>query len=344
MSIAYFTKLSGTSFHQDELAEVKPDKTKLRVVARPDNAYDPFAVEVQALLSMGWTQIGWIQKGKNQGISEHLQHGGTVEIDCKEITGLDKDTLGCNVSILYATDNRLDPIEMKDFEEQEVLFGDSKYVMFDVANHKAYDDEGNELISGSQAEHMFAPEVDLSYAANALSKSTGTKKEDILAMWDHNRDLSADLGTVIHAALEFYFKYHDVMEKIDKNKERAHSATNFMPVYLGEIVDKFIEKSKYREAIVEARIKYKNFTGIVDCLTKNNDGTYTLNDYKVVKALKKVKYKQFGTKVKYHVQQNFYREILEANGIKIAHMYLWQWTGDEWTRHELDKINVLENM
>jgi hypothetical protein len=63
MKHSYYTKLSGTSFRQDAIKKVT-NNTKLRLIPRPENEYDQFAIEVQGLLEDGWTQIGWIPKGR----------------------------------------------------------------------------------------------------------------------------------------------------------------------------------------------------------------------------------------------------------------------------------------
>ena len=344
MKHSYFTKLSGTSFRQETILKCAPFKTNLRCVAHPDNEYDQFAVEVQALTDKGWEQIGWIRKGENEEISKYLQSGGDVLINLSDITGLDKDTKGVNVGIVYGIDDSVDPEMFKDMTPQKVAYGDTDYVFFDEANHKAYDEDGHLLLSGSQAEHKFLKDVDLTYPARALAKSTDCFPEDFLKIWEHNRDLAASYGTTVHAALETYFKYHKIMEKADKHKERDHTAKNWMPEHLGAIVDLFIKTSGYKEAEVEIRIKFGNRTGIVDCLTKNDDGTYTLNDYKITKQIKDVKYEGFGKHKKYTVQQNFYREILEEAGLVVKEMLLWQYDGSEWTKHKLEKINVKESL
>ena len=341
MKTSYYTKLAGTSFRQDAIAKMKVGKTFLRAIAEPENEYDKFAVRVEALLDDGWEMIGYFAKGKNQTIQAELLNGGSVDVVLSGVTGLDKKTLGVNVGVTYGDDSGIDPADMRDFEVQKVAYGDADVVYFDTINHRAYDENGKELLSGSRAEKLLAGEANLSFAAKAMSKTTGAKAEDIMALWDKNRDLSADLGTLIHNALDHYYKYGDVMRKIDENKEREHTAKNWMPDYLGDIVDKFIKTSGITLAETEIRIKWGNRTGIVDNLARTGEG-FTLNDYKVTNEIKQVKYKGLGKKSKYTVQQNYYREILEEAGLHIAKMYLWQWDGKDWTRHELTKENVKE--
>lgn len=345
--ISYYGKASGTSFCQEALAKISPKKTLLRLVPE-ENEYDEFATRIDALLKDGWTKVGYIPKGKNQEINKFLKDGGEVAIECSDITGGTDEhpTLGLNYGITYGDDSAIDPADMRDLERQNVVFGDAEYVYFDTVNHKAYDELGHELLSGSRAEHLFLPDLDLRYAAKALSKSTGAKVDDIMALWDIKRDLAADQGTLIHEALEKYLKYSPVMRQIDENKEREHTAKNWMPEAIGEIVDKFVEASGLKECSnVEVRVKSGTRTGIIDCLLIDETSKrFTIYDYKITSEIKEVKYRVFGKKLKYEVQQNFYREILEDLGYKCDGLYLWQWNGKEWSKHKLEIINVKDNL
>ena len=346
MRTSYYTKLSGTSFRQDAVAKLAKVKgtALMRAVPEPDNEYDKFAVRVEAMLNDGWTQVGYIQKGKNETISKRLLDGFDVNISLSAVTGEDKKTLGVNVAVEWEDDSAIDPADMRDFDRQKVLIGDADYVWFDTLNHRAYDENGRELLSGSRAEKMFVDPFDPKYPAKAIAKKTGVKPDDIIGIWENKRDLSADYGTLIHEALEKYLKYAKVLKKIDDNQERAHTARNWMPEPLGEIVDKFVEASGVTDASdVEVRVKHGNRTGIIDLLLKDDD-TFTLCDYKVMPEVKDVKYKVFGKMQKYSVQQNFYREILEDSGLKCKGMFLWNWDGNKWNKLKVPKINVKENL
>ena len=343
MKVSYYTKLAGTSFRQDVIKKLK-DTAPIRAVPEPENEYDKFAVRVEAMTDDGWEQIGYIKKGSNEKIQKRLLEGYDVKLTLSAVTGEDKDTLGVNVAVEWEDDSGIDPADMKSFEKQPVIFGDADYVWFDTINHKAYDENGRELLSGSNAEKKFVDPFDPKYPAKAISKSTGAKVEDVVALWENNRDLSASYGTLIHASLEKYLKYSPVMRKIDENKERDHSAKNWMPDALGEIVDKFVKASGIKDAqYVECRIKHDNRTGIVDLLLVDLD-EFVIFDYKVMPEIKEVKYKVFGKAMKYIIQQNFYREILEDCGLKCRGMFLWNWDGKEWKKIPVSKINVRENL
>lgn len=337
MKTSYFTKLSGTSFHQKELAQVNPGSTPLRAVPRPDNEYDQFAVEVQALLD-DWTQIGWIQKGKNQDIQKALLDGVKVRIECTDITGQDKDTLGCNVGIEYGED---DSVEIKNFKKQIVVIGDEPFVYWDEENHNAYDSNGKLLMSGSRVERYPFPEFNPTYPAKALAKKTGVKAEDIKDMWEWNGDIASRYGTIIHEALEHYWLYNEQMMMLDDAKDRPCNAGNWMPSDLGEIVESFLEYADIQgEATPEVRVKYKQYTGIIDLLEKVPEG-YIIHDYKVTRELKDMSYPCLNTKEKkYTLQQNCYRYIIEhVLGEGVVAMYLHQWNGRQWDKWSVERIN-----
>lgn len=338
MKISYFTKLSGTSFHQAELARVKPKTTSLRLVPRPDNEYDKFAVEVQALLD-DWVQIGWIQKGKNEAIQKALLDGQDVHIECTDITGLDKDTLGCNVGIEYGEDDSV--VEILRLPEQIVTLGDEPKIYWDEENHKAYSMSGQELYSGSKIEKYPFPEFDPTYPAKALAKRTGVKAEDIRDMWEWNGDVASRYGVLIHEALEHYWLYNEQMAELDVARKRECNASNWMPTDLGEIVEKFLARFGDHEKVTpEVRVKYKQYTGIIDLLEERGDEFY-IHDYKVTKELKEMGYPCLDDKkLKYTLQQNCYRYIIEkVTGRKVVAMLLHQWDGTDWHQHSIDRIS-----
>lgn len=338
MRISYYTKLSGTSFTQDVISELN-ENTALRCVADPKNEYDQYAVKVEAKLNNKWVHIGWIQKGKNQDISKFLQDGGKVDIILNSITGGGEDlNYGVNVGISYGNNDSADQLD-----KVPVRFGDAEYIYFDEKAHRAYSLAGVELVSGSMLEKEYAPQFDPKYPAKAMAKTSGAKAEDIVMLWENNKDLAADYGTLMHRSLELYYKTHKVMDLIDDNKERDRSCMNWMPDHIGGIVDKFIAASGIREAEVEVRVKYGRYTGIIDNLQPTPYG-YIINDYKFAKELKEVKYKEFGKLMKYSIQQNLYREILEKAGVKVFAMNLWQFDGTDWHKVELKKVNIMEKL
>ena len=342
MKHSYYTKLAGVSFRQKAVAQLKPGKTPLRTIAEPENEYDKYAVRVEALLGDGWELIGYIAKGSNVDIHNFLVEGGVVKIECKDVTGEDKDTLGVNVSIEYGED---EIVELSKLTKQSVDFGDTPFVYFDESTHRTYDPEGRLLQSGSETEHKYAGEADLSYAAKAIAKRTGLRVDDITSVWDAKAEMSRMYGTALHRAIELRLLYSDVMDELDEYKKRDHSAVNWMPDYLGNAVDA-VERilqsaifSGYAQRYSEARLKFGNLTGIADLILMNPDGEFRLVDFKTNQEIKNVKY-EFGTKTNYTVQQNHYRTILEKLGYKCNGMDLLHFDGNEWKVIPLERVDL----
>ena len=214
--------------------------------------------------------------------------------------------------------------------------------MFDVANHVYYDEDGNQMISGSVYEEQFSPQANFSYAAKAMAKSTGIKADDILALWDENRDLSASYGTLIHKGLETYFKNYELMIRLDTHKARAHTATTYMPQAVGSIVDKYIALKPDdfpARCSAEVFVRHGNRCGFVDLIEETDAGLVT-HDYKFINQLKQVKYQKYGLHDKYTLQQNFYREVIEANGHTVVDMVLDTFVDGGWDEVPVKRIKL----
>ena len=76
MKISYYTKLSGTSFRQDAVAELSKVKgtALLRVVPEPENEYDKYAVKVEAMLRLdsGRLYSAWQERDNLQSLDGRI--------------------------------------------------------------------------------------------------------------------------------------------------------------------------------------------------------------------------------------------------------------------------------
>ena len=346
MKHSYYTKLSGTSFRQDEIKKMT-NSTKLRVIPRPDNEYDQFAIEVQALLEDGWTQIGWIPKGQNVDMAMWLGEGGSVDISVSSVTGGTESapTMGVNVAVTYG---RNDSVDLSTLLRVRVDYGDADFVYFDEDNHIAYDASGKQLLSGSQFEEKYHPNFDFKYPAKAIAKKTGMHSDDVMDMWNVKRDISASYGTLAHKALEESHNYWNMIEQMDDALEEDKHFERILPNDIADIVERyFLFRTKKTPDFMknkietEVRIKYEGLTGIVDNLEWTDDGFY-IWDYKITDEIKEVKFGKFKDK-KYTLQQNFYRYILEkVTDKKCLGMNLLVWDGAMWKMEPINNIDVEE--
>lgn len=336
MKVSYFGKAAGTTMdgRQDVIALMSP-KTKLVLRREQNNKFDANAIAIDALLDGDWRCVGYIPKEKNENLAKELDKGTRVAIALKEITGGGDKNYGLNYSIEYENDISV---------ELKRLIPDigTGFVMFDEENHAYFDEDGNRMISGSVFEEEFSPIANFSYAAKAMGKSTGIKPDEILELWDENRDLSADYGTLIHKGLETYFKKHELMKRLDSHKKRIHTATTYMPQAVGDIVDKYIALNGAgfaERCSPEVFIRHEGRCGFVDLVEQDGKGLIT-HDYKFVKELKKVKYREYGEYNKYTLQQNFYRTLIEANGHEVHGMVLELFRDGVWGSVEVEKIEL----
>ena len=333
MKVSYFTKIVGVTFEgRQDIIKNMSGAEKLGVQREPNNEYDKNAVAVIALTASGWAPIGYISKESNVKLAEHMDGGGKVEIALSEITGGGEQLFGVNVSIDYETEGstmvKLIPV-----------IGDG-YVMFDPESHTYFDEDGKRMLSGSVFEKEQSKEPNFGYIAKAVSKTTGVPSEDILEIWNSNRDMAAEYGTLMHKGLETYIKNFDKMRQIDSARERAHTAMNFMPESIGLVVDSFIGRFSEdfpKKCIPEAFVRYKDRCGFIDILKEEGNNSYSIYDYKFTKNIDEIKYQDYGKKTKYTLQQNFYREIIEANGHKVNTMSV-EWYKDGWSSVKIEKV------
>ena len=338
MRISYFTKAVGVTFEdrQSSIARM-PATAKLKLRREPNNEYDANAIAIDSLIDNEWLPIGYIAKEKNKRLAEEMDKGTKVKVSLSEVTGgIDDKALGVNIAIEYehAGETQL--------EEIIPVIG-TGYVMFDRVNHIYFDEEGNQMISGSKYEDMYSPDVDFSYAAKAMSKSTGIKPDMILDLWKENGNLSAEYGTAMHQGMEMYFKSHQLMKQLDGAKERPHTATTYMPQAVGEVVDQYIadrDEGFADRCSPEVFVRYGNRCGYVDLIEQDDKQVIDLHDYKFIKQLKRVKYQHYGTHNKYTLQQNFYREIIEANGYKVRSMTLDIYKDGSWEKSPVERIKL----
>lgn len=334
--ISYHTKAVGVTFEgrQDTLAMLKED-TPLRLVREPENEYDPNAIAIEAKLDE-WKPVGYIAMLKNQILANEMDAGTHVTCKLASVTGGEDKNLGLNIFIKYKPTNLNLKRLIPDIGEG--------YVMYDEANHTYYDEQGKQMISGSLFEAEHKPAVNLFFPAKATAKAVDCKPNEVTDLWDLHGELASDYGTLIHKGLEAYFNNYDLMQKIDKTKDRIHVASNFMPAAIGKIVDSYLaehDKDLVKRSRAELFVRAGNRCGYIDLLEDNN-GTFTIHDYKFIKELKAIKYKVYGTLNNYTLQQNFYREILEANDMPVGKMVLDVYTGGEWKEVPVKPVTLIE--
>lgn len=342
MKKSYYTKLVGTSFDDRPKAIASmAAKNELRLRREKDNPYDPRAVAADAMIKGKWLPIGYISKESNEDLAKWLDNGGEVEINLEDITGGDEGkNYGVNVAITYGNAS-VDISELVKFKKLIPHIGHGE-VYFDEENHNYYDEYGNQMISGSRFEDKYSPEVSFEHIAKALGKASSIHPTTLTGLWEKQGKLAADFGTAGHAALQLYFDEYETLKQLDEYKNRPHTPENFLPNTLGRIVKDFLGRFSLDpvRCSAEVFVRHENKCGFVDLLVEKDDKTFSVVDYKFVNKLKQVKYTKFGEHMKYTLQQNFYRDIIEANGYTVDSMSLAHFDGLNWHKVEVEKVIV----
>ena len=86
-------------------------------------------------------------------------------------------------------------------------------VEFNVEDH-TYFYQGKQLTGASTIVKQYVPEFNAELIAKNCEKSWGVPAPAIVNMWDSNKDVTGDFGTVVHKALEHYEKNRELAKKI----------------------------------------------------------------------------------------------------------------------------------
>lgn len=177
------------------------------------------------------------------------------------------------------------------------------------------------------------PEFNAEAVAFRVCDKWGMQAQDILNMWEVNRDLAACFGTAVHAAVENYTNYGD--RGLPK-----------MPLFR-EIAESFPGKMANVRCEQLITAVDRGLCGLVDRVVEIGD-ELQVQDMKANVEFDKADAKKYknrlfpelpNTKVgKTVCQMSIYADILERGGRKVAPTVVaWAWDGT-WRRFEHDRI------
>ena len=190
-------------------------------------------------------------------------------------------------------------------------------IQFSDSDHTYLIDKKNKAVSVTELIGRYFPKFDKEFWANKESIKTGKPKNEILKKWDELGKKARDLGTELHEQIENFYN--------SKEYIRSKEIDKFFKFHKNHIQD------KYQPHRTEWRIfdEDKNLAGTVDMVYEKENGELFIFDWKRSKkiinsdgsieknnpfenGLNGLSHLPSCDYVKYCLQQNIYKNILES--------------------------------
>ena len=190
-------------------------------------------------------------------------------------------------------------------------------IQFSDSDHTYLIDKKNKAVSVTELIGRYFPKFDKEFWANKESIKTGKPKNEILKKWDELGKKARDLGTELHEQIENFYN--------SKEYIRSKELDKFFKFHKNHIQD------KYQPHRTEWRIfdEDKNLAGTVDMVYEKENGELFIFDWKRSKkiinsdgsieknnpfenGLNGLSHLPSSDYVKYCLQQNIYKKILES--------------------------------
>ena len=190
-------------------------------------------------------------------------------------------------------------------------------IQFSDSDHTYLIDKKNKAVSVTELIGRYFPKFDKDFWANKESIKTGKPKNEILKKWDDLGKKARDLGTELHEQIENFYN--------SKEYIRSKELDKFFKFHKNHIQD------KYKPHRTEWRIfdEDKNLAGTVDMVYEKENGELFIFDWKRSKkiinsdgsieknnpfenGLNGLSHLPSSDYVKYCLQQNIYKNILES--------------------------------
>ena len=190
-------------------------------------------------------------------------------------------------------------------------------IQFSDSDHTYLIDKKNKAVSVTELIGRYFPKFDKEFWANKESIKTGKHKNEILKKWDDLGKKARDLGTELHEQIENFYN--------SKEYIRSKELDKFFKFHKNHIQD------KYQPHRTEWRIfdEDKNLAGTVDMVYEKENGELFIFDWKRSKkiinsdgsieknnpfenGLNGLSHLPSSDYVKYCLQQNIYKNILES--------------------------------
>ena len=190
-------------------------------------------------------------------------------------------------------------------------------IQFSDSDHTYLIDKKNKAVSVTELIGRYFPKFDKEFWANKESIKTGKPKNEILKKWDELGKKARDLGTELHEQIENFYN--------SKEYIRSKELDKFFKFHKNHIQDKYQpHRTEWRRFDED-----KNLAGTVDMVYEKKNGELFIFDWKRSKkiinsdgsieknnpfenGLNGLSHLPSSDYVKYCLQQNIYKNILES--------------------------------
>lgn len=239
-------------------------------------------------------------------------------------------------------------VALKSFNEPgvEVDYNDDEHTYF-------Y--KGTQLTGASTIVKQFVPEFNAEQIAKNCEKSWGVPAKDIMSMWDTNKDVSGDFGTVVHSALEHYEKNRELGKTIMQNRGGVDNPALPKHPVLRSIIEGFEEQVSRVSGTVKSEVLVTDIKngrcGQVDRLLIVDEAKKIcrVQDYKVnvnseeISSNNKLKApydKMPANKLsKYALQLSVYAKMLENSGWTVEGIDIYVFE-EVWKHYAIIKVEI----
>ena len=200
----------------------------------------------------------------------------------------------------------------------ELIKGIGGDIFYDDATHTYTNDKGEAYESSSQYASKFVKPFDKQKIAEATAKKYGVDVSEVLDMWNMRGQVSRDLGSALHLAIELHRKHQKLCRAMD-NEKNLHDSPMIKQAILE--LEKLLPvgEEKLEAVVVDHEAKR---VGRVDLIQITAPQTCNIVDFKTGEM-----------KDHYWKQLEFTAGILKNAGYKVNKLRIFHWAG-KWEVHE----------
>jgi len=238
--------------------------------------------------------------------------------------------------------------------ESKISFNEGVVVEFDPVPH-TYTVEGKKLTSATGYIKKFYKDFDVERLSSASANSWGVEQSEVKELWDSNKKLAQQLGTLVHNSIEHYIKFKDLGAKISEKKGLDYNYALPKHPVIRSIIEGFIkiDKSKgkvYPEALLtsveDGLCGHADLIDVIDAdkkICRVGDFKVNVNSEEIDsrnKALAPFDYLPANKLSKYQLQMSFYANLLQKSGWTVEGLDVYVYE-NSWLHYNLQVLKVI---